>query len=215
MSSIVRSAERSTRESARRGVLDDIGILHRPAYRFSVAQYHAMIEAGILTGNDRVELLDGWIIEKMTYNPPHNAAMTRTNRRLIRLLPEHWLLLVQGAITLRSSEPEPDFTIVDGPDERYSQRKPLARDIRLVMEVADSTLLYDRRWKLRMYAEARIPAYWIISLVESCIEVYTEPKAGRAATYRKKEIYVIGQSVPLVLNGEHIADIPVRDLLPA
>src|SRR5262245_51366635 len=107
MSAIVRSAERTTRERAPLGVLEGTGILHRPAYRFSVAQYHAMIEAGILTGNDRVELLDGWIIDKMTYNPPHNAAMTRTTRRLSRLLPDQWLLLVGGAITLRSSEPEP------------------------------------------------------------------------------------------------------------
>jgi Uma2 family endonuclease len=159
--------------------------------------------------------LDGWIIEKMTYNPPHNAAMTRTTRRLSRLLPDQWLLLVGGAITLRSSEPEPDFAIVDGPDERYSQRKPLARDVRLLVEVADSTLLYDRRWKLQMYAQARIPEYWIINLVENSIEVYTEPRGGRAATYRKKDVYVAGQSVPLILAGQHIADIPVRDLLPA
>src|SRR6516225_9817117 len=114
MSATVQSAERATREWAPAAMLNGNGILHRPMHRFSVAQYHAMIKAGILTGNDRVELLDGWIIEKMTYNPPHNAAMTRTNRRLSRLLPDQWLLLVQGAITLRFSEPEPDFAIVDG-----------------------------------------------------------------------------------------------------
>jgi Uma2 family endonuclease len=214
MSAIVRAAERTTREWPPVATADGSGILHRPAHRFSVSQYHAMIETGILTGNDRVELLDGWIIEKMTYNPPHNAAMTRTNRRMSRLLPDQWLLLVGGAITLRSSEPEPDFAIVDGPDGRYSQRKPLARDVRLIIEVADSTLLFDRRWKLRMYAQARVSEYWIINLVESCVEVYTAPKGGRAATYRKQEVYVVGQSVPLTLDGQHIADIPVRDLLP-
>jgi len=215
MSTLARSAERTTRQSTPVQLLDGAGILHRPAHRFSIAQYHKMIETGILTGNDRVELLDGWIIEKMTYNPPHNASMTRTNRRLSRLLPDQWLLLVQGAITLRSSEPEPDFAIVDGPDERYSRRKPLAREVRLVMEVADSTLLYDRRWKLQMYAQARIPEYWIINLVESRIEVYTDPKSGREATYRRQDVYVVGQSIPLILGDQHIADLPVRDLLPA
>ncbi len=215
MSATVRSAERTTREMAPIGTHNSAGIVHRPAHRFSVAQYHAMIKAGILTADDRVELLDGWIIDKMTHNPPHNATITRANRRLSRLLPDQWLLLVQSAITLRTSEPEPDFAIVEGPDERYSRRKPLGREVRLIIEVADSTLLYDRHWKMRKYAQARIPEYWIINLVESCIEVYTEPKGGRAATYRKQKLYVVGQSVPLALDGQHIADIPVRDLLPA
>jgi Uma2 family endonuclease len=83
------------------------------------------------------------------------------------------------------------------------------------MEVADSTLLYDRRWKLQLYAEAHIPEYWIINVVDNCVEVYTEPKGGKAAGYRRQIVYTIEQPVPLVLDGQHIADIPVRDLLPA
>jgi Uma2 family endonuclease len=188
---------------------------HRFASRFTVKQYHDMIEAGILTANDRVELLKGWIVDKMPHNAPHDAGITRTNRRLIQLLPDEWLLLVQCAITLRTSEPEPDFAVVPGPDGLYSRRKPHARDVRLLMEVADSTLLYDRRWKLQLYAESRIPEYWIINVVENCIEVYTNPRGGKAASYRRQVVYTPDQSVPLVLDGRHIADIPVRDLLPA
>lgn len=204
-----------TRESNPLGLPQVDGIVHRFASRFTVKQYHEMIAAGILTGNDRVELLKGWIVDKMAHNAPHDASVTRTTRRLIRLLPEEWLLLVKCAVTLRTSEPEPDFAIVPGPDVLYSKQKPRARDVRLLMEVADNSLLYDRRWKLQLYAEARIPEYWIINVVENCVEVYTEPKGGKTAGYRNLAIYAVGQSVPLVLEGRHIADIPVRDLLPA
>jgi Uma2 family endonuclease len=215
MSAIVRSAERLTLESVAVALLNSSGIPHRSIHRFTVAQYQEMTATGILTGNDRVELLNGWIVDKMAHNAPHDSSVARITRRLVRQLPDEWWLLVQLAITLQSSEPEPDFAIVRGPDTRYSRRKPLARDVRLVMEVADSTLLYDRRWKLRMYAQARIPEYWIINLVENCIEIYTDPKGGKAATYRRQAVYVVGQSVSLILEGRNVADIPVRDFLPA
>jgi Uma2 family endonuclease len=215
MSTVVRSAQRLTREPTLVAQSNIDGIPHRFTFRFSVKQYHDMIAAGILTANDRVELLKGWIVDKMPHNAPHDAGITRTNRRLSRLLPDEWLLLVQCAITLRTSEPEPDFAIVAGPEHLYSRQKPRARDVRLLMEVADSTLLYDRRWKLQLYAEARIPEYWIINVLDNCIEVYTDPKGGKAAGYRRQKVYTMEKSIPLVLDGRHIADIPVRDLLPA
>src|SRR5437899_13102918 len=109
MSAIVPSAQRVTRLSVPVGVPKLDSIPHRVASRFTVKQYHDMIAAGILTGNDRVELLKGWIVDKMPHNAPHDSGITRTNRWLIRLLPDEWLLLVQCAITLRTSEPEPDF----------------------------------------------------------------------------------------------------------
>lgn len=215
MAAIVQSAQRLTRESAPVAAPQIDGIQHRFAHRFTVTQYHDMIAAGILTAYDHVELLDGWIVDKMPRNPPHDASLSRTNRRLVRVLPDDWVLRGQSAITLRTSEPEPDFAIVRGPESRYSRRKPRARDVRLLMEVAESTLLFDRGWKLQLYADARIPEYWIINVVDNCIEVYADPKGGRAAGYRRQIVYTIEQSVPLVLDGRHIADIPVRDLLPA
>jgi Uma2 family endonuclease len=183
-------------------------------YRFTVKQYHRLIETGILTDNDRVELLEGWIVDKMPHNPPHNISITRINRRLLPLLPEKWLLQVQCAVTLRHSEPEPDFAILRGPEEAYFHRKPVPRDVALLMEVADSSLLEDRRYKSHVYAQVRIPEYWIINLVEARVEVYTQPRAGKSPGYRHRRDYGIDESVPLILEGQEIAKIPVRDLLP-
>jgi Uma2 family endonuclease len=185
-----------------------------PLYRFTVAQYHRMTELGILTANDRVELLHGWILCKMPRNPPHDAAVTRINRRLLPILSDEWLLRVQCAITLRGSEPEPDFAIVRGPESTYVRRKPGPRDVALLLEVADSTLLPDRHGKGATYAQARIPEYWILNLVESRLEVYTQPRAGRSPGYRQQRIYNADEAVPLVLGGYEIARIPVIDLLP-
>jgi Uma2 family endonuclease len=184
-------------------------------HRFTVKQYHRLIETGILTANDRVELLEGWIIKKMTFNPPHNATIIRVNRRLVRLLPEEWLLQVQGAITLRASEPEPDFAVIRGPEAKYSARKPVPRDVALVIEVADSSLLEDRRYKTGLYAAARIPEYWIINLVNSRIEVHAQPRAGRSPVYRQVRNYGRDETIPLILQGREVARIPVGDLLPA
>ena len=185
-----------------------------PAYRFSVDQYHRIIEKGILNANDRVELLEGWIVKKMALNPPHNIAITRINRRVLRILPEEWLLQIQGAITLRGSEPEPDFAIIRGPERAYSRRKPRPRDVALLIEVADSSLLQDRLLKSQLYAAARIPEYWIINLVAARVEVYTQPKAGKSPGYRQQRNYGLKESVPLVLQGRPIDQIPVRELLP-
>jgi Uma2 family endonuclease len=184
-------------------------------YRFTVEQYHRMIETGILTGDDRVELIHGRIVPKMPHNPPHDQSITRINRLLIRLLPDEWLLRVQCAITLQDSEPEPDFAIVRGPEERYQGRHPAPRDVALLIEVADSTLLQNRLEKGPLYAQFRIPQYWIVNLVDSQVEVYTLPRAGKASSYRERRDYLPGDSIPLVLQGQDLGLLAVRDLLSA
>ena len=134
--------------------------------------------------------------------------------RLLRVLPDEWLLRVQSAVTLRKSEPEPDFAIVGGPEEVYFRRHPLPRDVGLIIEVADSTLLDDRRYKSQLYAQARIPEYWILNLVDAKVEVYTEPRGGKSPAYRQRRDYGKDEVIPLVLRGAPIAQIPVRELLP-
>jgi Uma2 family endonuclease len=184
-------------------------------YRFTVAQYHRMIEEGVFPADDRVELLEGWVVKKMPHNPPHDGTVGRINRRLLRILPDEWLLRVQSAITLRTSEPEPDFAFVRGPEETYFKRHPGPQDIALLIEVADSSLLDDRRQKGPIYARARIPRVWIVDINDACIEVYTRPTAGKFPRYRLKEEYGRAWSVPLILGGDELAQVPVRDLLPS
>src|SRR5262245_53247651 len=141
-----------------------------PIHQLTVGQYHRMIETGVLTEDDPVELLEGWIVNKMPQNPQHAGTITRIERRLRRVLSEDWINRIQSAITTRESEPEPDIAVVEGPEEKYWQRHPGPEDVALAIEAADSTLESDREVKGRIYARARIPVYWIANLVDRCIE---------------------------------------------
>jgi hypothetical protein len=185
-----------------------------PLYRFSVKQYDNLIASGIIASGQRVELLEGWLVEKVAYNPPHDGTICRVERRLARVLPEQWLIRVQSAVTLDDSKPEPDLAVVRGPEEKYFLRHPVPKDIGLAIEVSDSILEQDRSVKGPLYARNRLPIYWIIDLANATLEVYMQPRAGRNPTYRQHNIYTKAASVPLILAGQELAIIPVRELLP-
>jgi Putative restriction endonuclease len=186
-----------------------------PVRRFTVAEYHSMIQAGILTENDRVELIEGWITPKMPHNPPHDATIDQDQEILRGSLPPGWRVRVQSAITLSDSEPEPDLVIAPGPASRYATRHPEPHEIALVAEVADSTLAFDRGDKCRSYARAGIVCYWIINLVHRQVEVYTDPTGAVASpSYRQRTDYALADSVPLVIGSQQVALIPVASLLP-
>ena len=183
--------------------------------RFSVAEYHKLIEIGILTEDDNLELLEGYLVHKMSRNPPHDAAIQKIMKKLFRLLPPDWDLRVQSAITLSTSEPEPDLAIVRGDENNYVARHPGPADIGLVIEVADTTLVGDRADKGRIYARAGIPCYWIINLVDRQVEVYTAPSGATATpAYGQRQDFATGDDIALTLDGATVATIAVRDLLP-
>ena len=186
----------------------------RTLYRLSLDQYHRMTEANVLTVDDKVELLDGLLITKMTRKPPHDDSIARLMRRLARLLPDEWTLRVQSAVSFAGSEPEPDFAVARGSEGTYSRRHPTPRDVELIVEVADSSYLPDKRDKGTRYARARIPQYWIVNVVDRRVEVYTSPKGGRSPRYQERRDYGPEDSVPLVLVGRQLALLPVRELLP-
>jgi Uma2 family endonuclease len=188
--------------------------IRRPLYRLTVEQYLRMTEVGILGKRDRVELIEGLLVQKMTRHPPHDVSVARINRLLARILSDEWSLRVQLAIRLRRSMPEPDFTIARGPEERYARRHPGPRDILLLIEVAESSLLEDRTTQSMIYADARIPEYWIVNAVHSQVEVYMDPRGGQAPAYRQRRDYGPDDEIPLVLNGQEITRLRARDLLP-
>ncbi len=186
-----------------------------PVWRMSVERYHEMIRSGALTEADRLELLDGWLVPKMTQNPPHRAVVFRTREALERRVPQGWYVDSQVPITLTGSEPEPDVLAVRGASDDFLDHHPGPGDLSLVVEVAESTLLQDRVLKKSVYAYDRIPEYWIVNLVDRRVEVYADPSGPTAeAAYRRQKNYEPGEAVPLVLDGRETAQIPVSALLP-
>ena len=140
---LVKKRRTKTLTKSAHGVVADKSV---PIHRFTVADYHRMIDAGILTPNSKVELLEGWIVEKMPQNPPHITSITRVLRWLNKVLSEDdWTVRGQGPVTLEKSEPEPDIAVARGPDSRYEKRHPAPGDIGLIIESADSSVLDDRR----------------------------------------------------------------------
>ena len=186
-----------------------------PLYRFRVEQYEKMIEAGVLTSGDRVELIEGIVVQKMTQHPPHAVSIDYTLDALRPLLLEDWRIREQKPIKLIDSEPEPDLVVVRGPLQRHERRHPGPRDIALLIEVADTSLEGDRQEKGRTYARARIPVYWIINLIDRQVEVYTEPKGGKSPSYRRRTDYVHNAKIPLIIEGSEVGPVSVSDVLPS
>ena len=187
-----------------------------PVRRFTVDEYHRMIQAGILGEDDDVELLEGWIVPKMPRNPAHDAMISIIMMDVLTpRLPAGWHCRGQSAITTTDSEPEPDIAVVRGPERDYLARHPGPADMALVVEVADSSLERDRTIKVRIYARDSVPVYWIVNLVEHQVEVYTDPTGpDPAPTYRTRRIYRPGDLVPFVVDGRELGPIPAQELLP-
>ncbi len=183
-------------------------------WRLSVTQYHKMIRAGILTSDDKVELLEGWLIAKMPKNPPHRISTRLTQQSLSSIVPAGWYVDSQEPMTLEDSEPETDAVIVRGETRLYHDRHPGPSDVALVVEVADATLERDRGAKKRLYARAQIPVYWIINLTENLIEVYTNPSGPtEQPDYRQRDDFTISDFVPVVIEGREVARLSAQELM--
>jgi hypothetical protein len=183
--------------------------------RFSVARYQRMIETGVLTAADKVELLENYVVLKMPRNPRHDSSVQRILRPIFRVLLSPWDIRIQSAITLLDSQPEPDFAVVRGAADVFATRHPGPADIGLLVEVADASLLRDQRDKTRIYARAGIACYWIINLVDARLEVYTEPSGPVAVpAYGAFQTLQSGDAVPLVLDGSTVGSLQVAELLP-
>jgi Uma2 family endonuclease len=183
-------------------------------HRLTVPQYHQMIANGILPEGEPIELLEGYLVEKMSRGTPHDNAMDFLDEYLPPLMPSGWFARSQRAITLADSEPEPDYAVVRGPRGRYRGNHPLATDVGLVIEVSDSSLPLDRNHKGRIYARAGIPVYWVVNVVDKVVEVYTQPSGpGEAPAYAQRDLYAVGSAVPVVFDGTAVGTIPVADVM--
>jgi Uma2 family endonuclease len=186
-------------------------------YRLSVEQYHAMAEAGILGTNDRIELIEGLLVNKMTKKRPHVIVTDLAQYTLIRALPVGWYVSMQNPIAIAEadSEPEPDIQVVRGTTRDHPDHTIVPGDVALVIEVADSSVREDQSTKKTLYALASIKYYWIINLPAKRLEVYSDPTGpDPSPDYRRRSEHGPDDVVPLVLDGQEVARIAVRDLLP-
>ncbi|HEX3148825.1 MAG TPA: Uma2 family endonuclease [Gemmataceae bacterium] len=179
-----------------------------PPFRWTVEQYENMIRHGILTENNNVELIRGEIVPKMPKGDLHTWCL----KILIRLfgpLSDRTILSVQDPIYLADSAPEPDVVLLAFRDDCYRSVKPRAADALLVVEVADSSLKYDREVKGPLYAENGIAEYWIVNL-DGCLEVFRQPQPD--GTYADSQVLRSGDSLSLsLLPGVSVA---VAEFLP-
>lgn len=186
-----------------------------PVVPLSVDQYHEMIRAGILLDGDPVELLEGWLVRKMSKNPVHTASTTKTRRQLEKIVPNGWSVDTQEPVTTHDSEPEPDISVIRGFREDYTDRHPGADEVGLLVEVAETSLERDRGWKKRVYAKARIGVYWIVNLVDLQVEVFTQPSGPTEdPDYLEQRSFLPGDQIPVVLDGREVGRVEVGQLLP-
>jgi Uma2 family endonuclease len=144
-----------------------------PDCRISVADYHRMIELGVLTEDHKVELLRGEIRAKTPIGDPHIATVNRLTELFADLFRRRVQVSVQNPIMFADSEPEPDVSLLRRKD---ASGKPQPADTLLVIEVADSSLERDRNVKGPLYAENGITEYWIVNLIDRCLEVHRQPR---------------------------------------
>ena len=183
-------------------------------HRITADLYERMIAGGLIDEDDRVELLGGVLVNKMAQGPNHVWAVDELATQLDAMSAEAWHARKEHPARVSEyDEPEPDVAVVMGTRAALRGRHPVASEIPMVVEVAGTTLAEDRGLKQERYARAGIPIYWIVNLLASLVEVYTEPDAvtGR---YLRRADFGPGMRVPVVIFGAVAGEIAVADLMP-
>lgn len=171
---------------------------------FSVADYHRMIDAGILAEDERVELLEGVIVLMSPQKDKHAHAIEELTFVLARQLPDQYRLRCQLPLTLdEGSEPEPDLAVVHarGPG-RPAGSHP--RSALLAIEIAGESLRKDRLTKSRIYARAAIPEYWIVNLEDRCLEVYRDPDPESGVYRSSLKVLPGDEARSSAVDGVHV-----------
>ncbi len=146
----------------------------------TVAQYYQMAADGVLHADDRVELIEGSLHWMSPIGSPHSACVKRLTAIFNQRLAQQVIVGTQDPVRLDDlSEPQPDVSLARWRDDYYESAHPTPADVLLLIEVADSTLIEDRRVKAPLYARHGIPELWIVNLSQSTVEVYTQPQNGR------------------------------------
>ncbi len=178
--------------------------------KFTVAEYYRMGEAGILGSDERVELIEGAIVVMPPIGPGHAGSVDFTADYITRRLDERFMVRAQNPVHLSDgSEPQPDIAIIVRRRESYFAAHPTPADVLLVIEVADSSLEYDREVKAHLYGRAGVPETWVKNLPEDCIERFTEPGPEG---YSQHTVHRRGETLTPVTLPD--LELPVDELLP-
>lgn len=177
---------------------------------FTVHDYHRMAEVGILSEDDRVELIRGEVLAMSPIGPRHNAAILRATQSLVRIVGDRAIVGVQGSIRLDEyDEPQPDVYLLRPKEDFYASGLAGPADLFLLIEMADSSLEYDQGLKLHLYAEMGVPEYWVADIRNDSLIAYSEPRENNYAAVRHCRS---GDTITPLLLPE--CPIPVHALLP-
>lgn len=181
------------------------------AKRFTIEQYHRLIDQETFSTEERTELIEGEITQMAGKGKPHAVCCSLLNRELLKLIGNDAIVRCQDPIMLSNySEPEPDLAIARNREDNYLSNHPTPADILLVIEIADSSWEYDRQVKLSLYAKSGIADYWIFNLIENQLEVYRHPyqkPQSRSFDYRQKQIFLPNETVALPGLADAILDL--------
>jgi len=177
--------------------------------RFDVEQYHLMNIPGILTEDDRVELINGEIVEMSPIGRLHSGRVNRLTSLFTKLLGDLVVVAIQNPIVLNNlSEPQPDVALLKPRTDFYESVLPQVSDIFLLVEVSDTTLVYDRDVKIPLYATHGVPEVWLVNVAEQVVVVYSQPGTDG---YREVNIYQRGEN--LCLTAFPTINLPVNQIL--
>ena len=178
-------------------------------YKFDVHQYHAMAKAGVLKEDDRVELIDGEIVAMSSIGPAHVGAVNSSTMFWAIRLGGRAIAQIQNPIRLdERNQPQPDIAILKFKDDFYRSGLAGPDDVLLLIEVSDTSLRYDRRIKLALYARFGIPEFWIVNIRARSIEVYTAPANGE---YTSLQTFRRGQTITPTAFPDVV--LPVSDII--
>ncbi|MGD1712289.1 Uma2 family endonuclease [Dapis sp. BLCC M172] len=168
---------------------------------FTVDEYYKMLEAGVFTENERVELIRGEIINMSPMGIRHSACVKPLAELFILRLAKTVTVGIQDPVRLNNtSEPQPDVSLLQRRPDFYETQQPQPEDVFLLIEVSDTTIKYDREVKISLYAENNIVEVWLVNLTEECLEVYRQPIANGyeiVQTFQRGETVTI-QALPNV-----------------
>ena len=191
--------------------MSTIAIPTTAEYLFSVGQYHRMEQDGIIGPQDKVELIRGKVVSKMGIGDEHVACVNRLNQLLMFAAFPHAWPSIQNPLVLADSEPEPDVVLAALENGKPRNPKPTAADAMLVVEVAKTSYLYDKRVKISLYAENQIEESWLVNVDEKVVEVYQQPSA--VGKYLKVAAHKRGTGTRLPLPKLPGVSIAVDDIL--